>query len=433
MGYMRTIFQVIVMIATSIVKGMENLVQSIARVFRQKKIQSENEKQRGLTNSGAANARDLLPSDLSYGNTVISGGVPMARALVIESFVEMASTKGMPVVVIHESDAAVISRLSANPTLKGKLILCDAFNPNFDPFVHLKSDEIAKLVIDTAKKDYDIKPTARFCIEGLVAYLAAGKTRPNLKLFSTMPLITHLSDRLNDLVLKGTVDDTNANKIEQRLLMGQDEYPKLQLFFSDLANQFNGMIEKSKGQKYSIKRAVADKKVITIDVISNTNTLMIDLLINQIRQTVGQGLSMMFVSDGLAISETHKSLYSSTVDRCKLVASCNDLLSSCGGDDKFFDSVVGNTAQKYVFRHTSGGSATKWADTIGQYDKTELSQSYGKTGSMAFPLGMNTNKTDNYNIKREHIVKTEEITRMADNELYVVGSASTQVNHSFLA
>jgi hypothetical protein len=187
----------------------------------------------------------------------------------------------------------------------------------------------------------------------------------------------------------------------------------------------------------SITKAVDSGSVISIDITSNVNKLLISVLVTQIKYAIGRGRQVSFVADELSAesSGVFTDLIRMNNDKCKLTVSSRDVYAMCGGDEKLFHTVLGNSPKAVIYRHSSGASATKWADAIGQYDKTEISASYS-SGSSRRPFqllaGSNTTNTTNYNQKREYIVKPEEIMRMMPNEVYIIDGVGKQLAHTML-
>ena len=103
-------------------------------------------------------------------------------------------------------------------------------------------------------------------------------------------------------------------------------------------------------------------------------------------------------------------------------------------DEKLMYTVLGNSIENVVMQHGSAVSAEEWSKAIGYYEKTETTTtvSKGKTkgGFSLFPSYSDTQSLA-YSTKREPIVKSEEILRMANNELYIYDRSLNQLSHCF--
>lgn len=97
-------------------------------------------------------------------------------------------------------------------------------------------------------------------------------------------------------------------------------------------------------------------------------------------------------------------------------------------------TLLGNSFENIIMQHGSAVSAEEWSKAIGFYEKTETTTtiSRGKTkgGFSLFP-SYNDNKSLAYAIKREPIVKSEEILRMSNNEMYIYDRSLNQLVHCY--
>ena len=101
-----------------------------------------------------------------------------------------------------------------------------------------------------------------------------------------------------------------------------------------------------------------------------------------------------------------------------------------------FASVVGKSLKTIIYKHTSGLTCGKWAEAIGYYEKKEITNTYtsGSNYQSMFtiiPGQLNTN-TMNINLKREYIVRPEEISHMSKNEVFIIDSINDELAHTFI-
>ena len=369
---------------------------------------------------------------------VISGGDGFMRARTLDAITYAACVNNLPVVVLHEANRPLESMLQTTLAGTGRLVVINQSNPLYEPFAGLTDNEISKLIMDAAPKDFDIKPNAKYYMDGMLSYLRARKSAPSLNAFVKCPH-TDLFNRVDALAAGGTITDVKGQEIKSRLMSGQSECYKLESYFSSLDDEFDSILSrKSAPNQQSITKAIADGRVITVDVTSNVNKLLINVLITQIKYAIGKGKYVSFIADELSTenNELFGHLIRTHSDKCKMTVSSRDLFAMCGGDEKMFHTLIGNSGKIVIFGHASGASAAKWAEAIGYYDKTETSTSYstGKSRQTMFQLfpGSNRTSTTNYNIKREYIIKPEQINRMQPNEVYIYDSFGTELAHTRL-
>jgi hypothetical protein len=272
----------------------------------------------------------------------------------------------------------------------------------------------------------------------MIAYLRATGKPATLAMFAKCPH-TDLFNKVDTLVAVGTIHDTKGQDIKSRLMQGQSECHKLENYFMTLEDQFSSILSRqSSSATQSVAKAIAGGSVLLIDIISNVNKLLINVLVTQIKYAIGKGKQVSFVADELSAenSEIFTGLIRMNNGKCKLTVSSRDVYAMCGGEEKVFHTILGNSPRAVIYGHSSGVSATKWADAIGQYDKMEVSTSYSSGSSRQSPFqllaGSNTTNTTNYNQKRAYIVKPEEIMRMRPNEVYIMDGVSKQLAHTAL-
>lgn len=183
---------------------------------------------------------------------------------------------------------------------------------------------------------------------------------------------------------------------------------------------------------------LSQNKVLCIDVSSNANNLLIGFQINQIKYAVTKGRFMTLVTGNLssANNEILKKFLSEKNDKCKMISCGDDMFSVCSGDDKLFGTLVGNSENVLILGHSSGATCSKWAETIGYYNKEKETQSFEKSSMRHSPFslfpGSSTSTSKSYAAKREYIVRPEHINRMNQNEFYLYRHSDNKFIHSYL-
>ena len=413
------------------------LINAIISLWN-KHVRARNDRiNRGVTDIKSSTYESLIPDNRPVDNAMVSGGNAQVRAGFAARYAFNATAQGYSVIVLHENNTALPHELTAKIG-KQDLIIVDQRNQVFEPFYKLSSKEINRLIFETATKDYDLKKNASSYVDGMCDFLKHKKIPPTLKSFNSCPH-ADLFDKIDSLVIQGLITDTQAQEIKSKLMIGQSEQYKLASFFEDLYDQFDGILCKSKGvSRCNIVQAIADRKVLAIDISSNVNSLMVNMLISQVRQAVSKGCKIALVLDNLTTSgnELVKKILCEKTEKCKLISCSSDAYSMCDGDEKTFSIVVGNCEDIIILGHSSGATCSRWAETIGYCNKEEESSSVAK-GSMRhspftlFP-GSNNTVTKNYNIKREYIVRPEMINRMGTNEVYAYRHSDNKLIHTFL-
>ncbi|GHU16067.1 hypothetical protein FACS1894163_04740 [Spirochaetia bacterium] len=418
------------------------MLDAIIQWINNKTIAQNNEIMRGITEYKPSEIGGFFPPTDQIGNIIISGGENSMRSQTIEAISYLAYDNNLPVVILHQGNKELETIMQLTLGKSGCLTIINQNNPVYEPFAGLSDIEISKLIIESAPKEYDIKPNARYYIDGMINFLQVKKRNPTLSAFEKCPH-NELFNKVDMLITNNTISDPAGQAIKSKLMSGQSECFKLESYFTELSNQFSQIMSASGAKtQYSLLQTINTPGIVTIDIGSNINKLLVNVLIAQIKIAISKGKTISLITDEL-YSESGD-LFTNFIkirnEKCKLTISAKDIYALCSGDDKLFHTILGNGEKLVLFSHSSGASALKWAEAVGQYDKTEITKSHNRGYTHQNPVrigefatyGNNTSNTTNYNQKREYIIKPEAITRMQPNEVYIVDSVSREIAHTFL-
>lgn len=402
-----------------------------------KYIRERNDRiKRGVIELKSATIDDIYPISAPVKNIIVSGSFEETRVEFLSRYVVNASNEGFATIILHEGNKLLSNALKS--AIGDCYINIDENSPIFEPFEGKSTRDICKLINEVATDEYDLKKNCFYHIEALCKLLSFKGIKPTLKAFQTCPH-SFMYDKISNMVTNGKISSMDGQELQSKIMMGQSEQYKLETLFNDWYEQSEAIIPKTKGiNVYSITKAIKERKIISIDISSNVNVLLINSIIAEITQAISKGNKIVLILDNLTTSgnEKVKKIVSRKTDKCIIAFCGDDLLSICDGDDKLFNTVVGNAEQIAILGHSSGATCTKWAETVGYYEKDEESQSYqnGKMRHSPFLLfpGSNNSTTKNYNKKREYIVKPEEINRMRYNELYYYDHINNKLVHTYL-
>lgn len=415
----------------------KELINSINVKRTGKLLADANELNKGIIHYNPCPLSLFFNANEPVDNTVVSGGTNELRCQSVVSIIDNSYKQNLPVIVLHESNRHLENQVDSMFKNSRNLSIINDRNPVYEPFWGLKDFEISKLIIDSAPKDFDIRHNAKYYLEGMAAFLRAKGIEPYCSMFIKCPH-QKLFDIIDNMISDGRMDDNTAQKIKSMLMMGQSENYKIESYFLSLKDQIYGILNRKGDLAYSdsILKAINNPGIILIDITSNTNTLVINLIVNQIKIAMSRGKGMTLITESLSAenNEVLGNLLKMKSDKCKTVVSTRDLYSMCCGDEKMFHTIIGNSSKIVIHSHSSAASAAKWSEVIGYYDKQEASQSSsaGKTYSHGYSLfpGYNSNNTINYSLKRDYIVKPEEITRMQYGETYIYDSTKKELSHT---
>lgn len=414
--------------------GMMSIVNKLIEGHNQRVIEENNRISRGVIEDKSITSAQAFDDGCTK-NSLISGSEEFIRAELISESIKYADTIKRPMIVIHESNKEL--ETTVQNSLGNMVIIINSTNPCYDPFRNLSYDEIIKIILETSKKWYGVKDSARYCINGMIGCLRAAGREPSLKSFATCPY-KELYGKVDGLISKGKLSNSTGDQIKSDLMKGQDEYSKLEGFFSDLLFQSESIIASNTDSFiYDVTKAVKEGKIIIIDITSSLNTLLIDIIINSIKIVMNR-YNLTVVLDEISIDTNNDNLkrfICANNKKCTITFSTPDLYSAVCSDEKIFYTIIGNSEKNIIMQHLSAVSAEKWSKAIGYYDKTESTYTYSKgntKGGISLFPSYNVNEAINYSTKREEIVKTDQIQRMQNNEVYIFDRSQNQLLHTYL-
>lgn len=420
-------------------KRSDSGILGVLKNISMSSIERANAANRSVVEYNPCSVDAFFDSNCGLYSALISGGNARIRNSAMVSQAICAAKNGFPVIVLHEGNYELDTLLRNCFSGTDRFSSINTHSPCFEPFYGLDDFEISSQIIETAPKEFDIKYNARYYLDGISALLkATGKNR-TFKLFSSCPH-SQIFDKVDEAELQGKITDIESREIKSKLMTGQSENYKLDTFFDSLKKEIQPILFKSK-QGYNpinIISAIDSNSVLSFDISSVTNKILINTIFSQLRLALTKGMQYGIIIDSIPINsnESYASYMKSPSENvCKTISS-DDLYSMVGGDEKLFASVVSESQIKIVMQHSSGHSAIKWAEMFGQYDKYEESYQtqYGSSRQTPFSIfsSPNHSRSVNVNKNREYVVKPEMISRMANGEAYILSDALGELAHAYL-
>ena len=423
---MKLIFQIFI----AIWNGFMGIINLVVGIVNKKNIERSNRISRGVIENKEVPMASLFVNGCNR-NSIISGSEFFVRNRILINALSNAANCGLPVVLMHESNSEIERMVSSQIPSS---VIIDRHSLIFDPIYNRSESDIIKMILAVAKKEYGIKDEARYALKGMLSFLNIKNRKPTLVALANCPY-NNLYDKIDDMVYKGTISDAVGNDIKSYLSSGQNEYIKLKSFFDDLLDECGN--NSSKNSLVNILKAVSGRKIVLIDIGNSTNKHYISTLVYQLEIALRMGYTFSLVLDGISLSKDMESLNKlimSNNTHCNLIISTSDLYSMLNGDEKLMYTLLGNSIENIVMQHGSAVSAEELSKAIGFYEKTEttttVSRGKSKGGFSLFP-SYNDNKSLAYSIKREPIIKSEEILRMRNNEMYIYDRSLNELKHCF--
>lgn len=390
----------------------------------------------GVVNYKSCSVENFFESQYGTINTIVSGGSDDIRFKVLRAHIAIAINDGFPVIVLHQGNPYIGSRLRNEFGGVVETNIVDIGSACYDPFYDLDGGAISELVMGAAPKSFDIKHNAKYYIEGVVELLKKSKKKPYFNLLATCPHTT-LFDKINDLVGKNQISDSDGQEIKSKLMIGQSESVKIESYFYTLQTQIQPFLYRTKSREkpVNVRKNISNKELLVINIGNIANELYVNVLIEGLKRAIAYGSSAAVVLDSISIvgNDKLKELIMGLSGQVRFTVIGDDVVALSGSDEQLFTTLVGRAKKIVVLSHNAGTSAVKWSQVFGEHDKQEQSYSVSKGGSYNSPIPFmaspNYNKQVNYNWKREYIVKPEKIMNLGYGEAFVYSGDINELAH----
>lgn len=390
----------------------------------------------GVVNYKSCSVENFFESQYGTINTIVSGGADDIRFKVLRAHIAIAINDGFPVIVLHQGNPYIGSHLRNEFGGVVETNIVDIGSACYDPFYDLDGGAISELVMGAAPKSFDIKHNAKYYIEGVVELLKKSKKKPYFNLLATCPHTT-LFDKIDDLVGKNQISDSDGQEIKSKLMIGQSESAKIESYFYTLQTQIQPFLYRTKSREkpVNVRKNISNKELLVINIGNIANELYVNVLIEELKRAIAYGSSAAVVLDSISIvgNDKLKELIMGLSGQVRFTVIGDDVVALSGSDEQLFTTLVGRAKKIVVLSHNAGTSAVKWSQVFGEHDKQEQSYSVSKGGSYNSPIPFmaspNYNKQVNYNWKREYIVKPEKIMNLGYGEAFVYSGDINELAH----
>lgn len=386
-------------------------------------IEKNNELRKNITLYEPSDIEGFIERDSRVGSYIISGGLQSYRARTAASVVACSLSQGVPVVVLHEGDRELENSIAVATAFTNNKVIIKHSTSVYDPFYNRSNQEICNLIMNSVRTPGDIGTLGQQYILGISDFIRSKNIPPYCEMLVRCPH-DELIEKIDDAENLGYLTSQKAAQIRGLIMQGQSERANVQAFFSQLSYQATGVLSShgSRSHAVNIRTAVEHAGLLMIDIGSSTNDLLVNLLVNEIKDMLSSGKKLMLVIDRIAINSNVllSNIVKSLSARCLTCILAEDVYSVLGADDNVFHSFVGNACKCVVYAHSVGLTCNKWSEVFGYYDVDRVSHNMGSNQNYQWGYGFGSQNSINVSTNREFIVKPEEINRMASNEVYIL-------------
>ena len=294
-------------------------------------------------------------------NFVISGGNSDDRNRALYSMIRWAKTLGLPVIVLHTSNPCLSER-HLSP-LWGQPVSI------YDPLLNKDSDAIADLLADVGRNVLELEPGIAVLIRLVADILLEESAELTLSRFLAFPL-HKIMPELARMEEEEIIDAEQRKEYVRRLQGKADVHVDgLARLVSRLRNAWRLYMD-TPHPVTGIEQAISGNGVISVDLVTDTNSIMKELCFADIDLAMQRGAHFVLVSDGLSFSSVERSHTDAVLlhnhGNISLIYSAADVPQMVLHKDEVFNTLVGGQVNLILFRHINANSAKKWSDFFGQ-------------------------------------------------------------------
>lgn len=366
-------------------------------------------------------------------NMVVSGNNDMLRYRLLRMAAWNSQAAGLGTVILHFGNYNFAEIMASAFGGSGRFYSVSRSNPIYDPFVGLDRNEISRLMLSSSGTDYRIERVGNFYIQGLVEFLQL-TGRP----VCVDSLYNCLRDRSYEQVLdnsNSTISDYAAQRINAAFAQGQMEAGNIEQYFEVLKHQGGGVLasEYYSQNAISIRRTLERGGMIMIDLGGAINSLLIDVVVQEIKDAMSRGIRFSLITDSVPIesSRSLEQLYGTFSGACNYIYSSPDVYASTQCSSSVFETLVSRAGSVFVLKHYSPNASRKFSEFFGMYEKIELSHTIASGDTYAtygqiLPGSSVNNIYGTHNV-RKPCVEENEITLQDINHAFIKQNGTREI------
>lgn len=232
---------------------------------------------------------------------IVSGGRPADRVCALIPFVHKAQQQGLPVIAIHAGNDGLNRMIGMHSGCCEFISKEDLY---YDVFRGMPVEDIAFLLYETMPEG-DANPAAESLLHALLEILSRTAGGINIQTLATFPIIS-LKARIDGMQGTGELDPNEYAGINRYYMAGSSELDAVRIFLNRLNRQAESVYGKKTANPCNMKRVLNQKGVVSIDVGSTGNELLLSLVANHMSFLQSQGRGFALLIDGVPISRSKK-------------------------------------------------------------------------------------------------------------------------------
>lgn len=411
MNWFLLIMGIILKLFVWYINCLKRICYYFVRIWRIKKIERKNEEERGVESSVNLTISQVVGEGMDINPFLVSGGSLDLRNDILIEQIKKANRAQIPCIILHESNKKLENQIS-QLNLSNTTIIND-ISCNYDPILGIDEKDLIQLLMEAFPEELNMKFDVCSYIAGMVSYLRVKRTIPSISLFCSCPH-SQLYDKIDELVINGKISNQKGQEIKAKLVNGQSEVNKLKYYFDRLKQEGNRMFFDGSKTHTSIAKAIRSKNIVMVDISLISNTHLLNLILAEVKNALKIWNNIIIIIDEITICSNVdlQRFVINNSSKCTFGILSDDAFTMCNGNTSVFATISGMVNNFIISQHSSGNSSNIFSSLLGEYDKKEISFTYGKDSSGII------HSTDNIAVKREYRVKPEKINSMNEREIF---------------
>ena len=331
-------------------------------------------------------------------NFIISGGDNENRNRIIIEKLGDAYKNGIPAIVIHKSNKALVTHMKRYLSMNGLAILSpnkNAYLPFPSPELNPSTSDIVSLILSSIPDGYANDDEARLCLSILVDLQYRQKKQLDFDVFRNFDG-DNVRKSIDEAVINNGIDKETADAIKRRLNeVSYKVIGSVASYLSALTRESNKIADITGDNTISRRNIIDTVKKgasVLIDVGASDNSLLLRLILNDLRQNMG-GNNYTLIFDDVPIPLEETIVEDLLMNRNRsLLLSYEDFLSiphliRKGSKTDYVQEFFNNSNGIVLF----GGktlASSKWSEMFKTYQQAPISLT--KTSSLGYSFIMPT-------------------------------------------
>jgi len=329
-------------------------------------------------------------------NMLASGSSLRLRNNALVYFSYDAVANGRSVIVLHCNNQDLQRQLEGG-SLGTHCIPVDGRQYKYDPLAKMTSREIASMMFDAIPEKYRAPYSSKTLFQVVAELRQQTGGHLSLKQLAACP-IHDLYRIMENLRNKGKLSDSDFSRLESDYASAQHDAGTLRAYLDDLDRQLSDMFLQKDATALEFEKAIQSGSIISINISNQLNELVVSVITEHLRELFRTHRNLALVIDGLSIHPDSTLIKLIRQNQsCNFAISAEDAYAALGARKDDVNALLGGDCRLVLLRHGSPRSCNFWSEYFGEYEKTEMLESFneGQRGMMGADInrGWSPHKT----------------------------------------